>query len=87
MKRCPTCNRSYPDDTLSFCLEDGTRLASDYDPEATVIAQPRPPSAQPQSSNRRAYQFTILLLLLLLIPPELCAGVTPPKILPKRRCG
>jgi len=66
MKRCPTCNRSYSDDTLSFCLEDGTRLAPDYDPEATIIAQPRPPSAQPQSSNRRAYQFTILLLLLLL---------------------
>jgi hypothetical protein len=47
-------------------LEDGTRLAPDYDPEATVIAQPRPPSPAPEKSNRRAYQFTILLLLLLL---------------------
>jgi hypothetical protein len=29
MKRCPTCNRSFDDETLSFCLEDGTPLVSD----------------------------------------------------------
>ncbi len=28
MKRCPKCNRSYRDDTLRFCLEDGTALAT-----------------------------------------------------------
>ena len=27
MKRCPTCKRSYADDTLRFCLEDGTELS------------------------------------------------------------
>src|SRR2546421_10411881 len=27
MKRCPQCNREYSDDTLRFCLEDGTPLA------------------------------------------------------------
>jgi len=27
MKRCPKCNRTYRDDTLRFCLEDGTALA------------------------------------------------------------
>ena len=26
MKRCPECRRDYYDDTLSFCLEDGTEL-------------------------------------------------------------
>jgi TolB-like protein/Tfp pilus assembly protein PilF len=26
MKRCPECRRDYTDDTLSFCLEDGTAL-------------------------------------------------------------
>lgn len=67
MKRCPTCNRSYADDTFAFCLQDGSRLVPDYDPEATIVAQPRPPSPAPRASNnRRAYQFTILLLLLLL---------------------
>lgn len=28
MKRCPTCQRTYADDTLRFCLEDGTALAT-----------------------------------------------------------
>lgn len=26
MKRCPTCNRSYGDEELNFCLDDGSRL-------------------------------------------------------------
>src|SRR4051812_44280967 len=29
MKRCPTCQRIYADDTLRFCLEDGTALFSE----------------------------------------------------------
>ena len=28
MKRCPKCNLNYEDNSLEFCLEDGTRLAS-----------------------------------------------------------
>jgi len=26
MKRCPECRRDYYDDSLSFCLDDGTAL-------------------------------------------------------------
>ncbi|HEY0006767.1 MAG TPA: tetratricopeptide repeat protein [Pyrinomonadaceae bacterium] len=29
MKRCPTCQRSYLDQTLKFCREDGARLITD----------------------------------------------------------
>src|SRR5258705_10367865 len=29
MKRCPTCQRSYLDDTVSFCREDGSPLVMD----------------------------------------------------------
>ena len=41
MKRCPQCNRTYTDDALSFCLDDGSPLASasappPSDPSATV---------------------------------------------------
>jgi hypothetical protein len=36
MKRCPVCNRTYADDTLSFCLDDGTPLSGPYDPHATL---------------------------------------------------
>lgn len=38
MKRCPSCSRSYTDESLNFCLEDGTPLVSDApasDPNAT----------------------------------------------------
>ena len=40
MKRCPTCDRTYTDQSLSFCIEDGTPLvqaAPSFDPEATMV--------------------------------------------------
>lgn len=36
MKRCPACNRTYSDDSLTFCLADGTLLSAPYDPEAVT---------------------------------------------------
>lgn len=69
MKRCPTCNRTYTDDALSFCLDDGTRLLSEsagppsYDPNATVqYTQPRdtsggePPPTQIYNPGAPVYQ-------------------------------
>jgi hypothetical protein len=35
MRICPICHRTYEDDTLVFCLDDGTRLSAAYDPHAT----------------------------------------------------
>lgn len=35
MKKCPQCNRTYPDDTLAFCLEDGALLSASYNPQET----------------------------------------------------
>jgi hypothetical protein len=51
MKRCPQCNRTYADDALSFCLDDGSPLLSAgtpmSDPGATVqFPQPRDTSPQ-----------------------------------------
>jgi len=39
MKQCPQCQRSYSDETLNFCLEDGTSLAPEInvDEPATAI--------------------------------------------------
>jgi hypothetical protein len=41
MKRCPTCNRTFTDPSLSFCIDDGTPLLKDFatapDPEATIV--------------------------------------------------
>jgi hypothetical protein len=42
MKRCPTCQRTYADDSLRFCLDDGTVLVNaddspaSHDPNATL---------------------------------------------------
>jgi len=53
VKRCTTCNRSFDDDTLSFCLEDGTPLvrepASRAESQETLVS-PSPPAAPPASS-------------------------------------
>ena len=39
MKRCPTCNRTFTDQNLSFCTDDGTPLLSvdTADDEATLV--------------------------------------------------
>jgi hypothetical protein len=45
MKRCPTCQRTYTDAALNFCLEDGTPLISSAAPSAPpaeVFHQPAP---------------------------------------------
>lgn len=39
MKSCPTCKRTYSDDTISFCLIDGMVLSAPYDPHATQRLQ------------------------------------------------
>lgn len=51
MKTCPTCSRTYDDDTLSFCLNDGAPLVSgSYDPQATQRL-PTPPKTDPNAST------------------------------------
>jgi hypothetical protein len=54
MKRCPQCNRTYTDDALSFCLDDGSPLMSaggpgPSDPSAT-IQYPQPRDTSPQAT-------------------------------------
>ncbi len=40
MKRCSQCGRTYPDDSLAFCLDDGSLLSAPYDPNATLRMSP-----------------------------------------------
>ena len=35
MKACPSCKRTYADETLTFCLVDGSILSPPYDPHET----------------------------------------------------
>lgn len=48
MKICPNCKRTYDDDTLSFCLADGSVLTVSHDPNETQrIPAPRSTDAAP----------------------------------------
>ena len=40
MKLCPKCNLNYSDDTLEYCLEDGTRLIFRDLPETPTLVRP-----------------------------------------------
>ena len=49
MKRCPECRRDYMDDSLLYCLEDGTALVqgsvpSPDDPQTAILHDTAPPS-------------------------------------------
>jgi hypothetical protein len=58
MKRCPKCQRSYNDDTLRFCLEDGTALAKiirEVDPPPTAILSREPPTQKSSAPTIPSY--------------------------------
>jgi hypothetical protein len=70
MKKCPSCNRTYTDEALSFCLEDGSPLLSvggsssnqspSFDPNATLQYNPardtNPPPTQVYNPNQASNQ-------------------------------
>jgi hypothetical protein len=47
MRQCPTCNRSYGDETLTYCLADGSLLSDQYDSEATQRIPPPRETSKP----------------------------------------
>lgn len=48
MKACPTCKRTYADESLTFCLVDGSILSAPYDPHETLrINAPRSTDPSP----------------------------------------
>ena len=55
MKRCPTCNKNFTDQNLSFCIDDGTPLIKidpePYDSEATLVSPSPSAGASADSAN------------------------------------
>ena len=73
MKRCPSCNRTYNDLSLNFCLEDGTPLiaAGAPDPNATIrYPGPRDTSEPPPTEIYRPTAPPV--------PPRSAAPPPPP---------
>ena len=54
MKRCSTCNRTYDDPNLSFCIDDGTPLTSVEVEDDTTVVRPR--NTEENDWNAVAYQ-------------------------------
>jgi hypothetical protein len=49
MKRCPTCNRTFTEPNLSFCIDDGTPLAIVPEDDERTAVSPKSGSQSPQS--------------------------------------
>ncbi|HEX3253235.1 MAG TPA: DUF4440 domain-containing protein [Pyrinomonadaceae bacterium] len=57
MKRCSTCNRTFTDPNLRFCIEDGTPLTDvEPDDETTTVTPRNQPRNQNDSWDAVAYQ-------------------------------
>jgi len=80
MKICPTCNRTYADETLNFCFDDGSTLSDPYDPDRnrslppTMLPTPAPteiftPGSMPSASRR-----DLIPTMLSPQPPQLYAA-------------
>jgi hypothetical protein len=76
MKQCPTCKRTYPDESLNFCLDDGAVLSSLNDPDATLVnARPRAhppvtkvlPQGSPVQPTRSSLPWVLVALLVLIV--------------------
>ena len=90
MKRCTTCNRTFTDETLLFCADDGTQLVSEAAPaepfnatpssQPTIAFSPTPPPAssyQP-TPKKRKWPAVIALALGLLALPFLLYSLSQP---------
>jgi hypothetical protein len=61
MKICPKCEQTYTDESLNFCLNDGTTLRQSNPgggalPETVMINQPRPTNLNSQFNNQPQLQ-------------------------------
>ena len=80
MKRCPECRRDYYDDTLSFCLNDGTELVyglSPDEPATAILHETTPPGEAPTRAQIHMTEQTAVL-------PSGVAEVPKPKGFDKR---
>jgi hypothetical protein len=63
MKVCPSCNTQYTDDSLAFCLQDGTRLVQAKSGPPTAVSDEtetvvRDRERSPESTNWRQTEIT-----------------------------
>jgi hypothetical protein len=60
MKQCPRCSQTYNDDTLVYCLQDGSTLITQLDPQKTLrIPSPRATDWPPGAASTPAPGYQI----------------------------
>lgn len=86
MKICPQCRKTYEDDNLNFCLEDGSALNfSDQAAPTVMMPPPRetaaPPAGSPtqweaavQTAPPKSSKTWLLILVILGVLVVLCGG-------------
>src|SRR5687767_9590053 len=64
MKRCRTCNRTYTDPNLSYCIDDGTPLTTEVVEDAPYLPPGSyvPPGIVPPAKQRRAWPWIVGLV-------------------------
>ena len=81
MKRCPTCNKTFSDENLSYCIDDGTPLITLPDDEDLTDVRPNaansyspPPAYQPPSyavpesaKQRKVWPWVVGIVSLLVL--------------------
>jgi Domain of unknown function (DUF4440) len=78
MKRCPTCNKTFTDQNLSYCIDDGTPLVALPEDDVTEVrrdardsyAPPayQPPSyVAPEAKKRKVWPWVVGIVSLLVL--------------------
>lgn len=63
MKRCLKCGRTYADETLAFCLADGSLLSAPYEPDIKLSPSSQPTSSMTGIRQSRSPRVGLVLLI------------------------
>src|SRR5580765_3833644 len=64
MKECPKCGQTFNDDSLGFCLMDGTALVTTESQPTVVIERPAVTAAAPKKKNTALWVGLIIVVML-----------------------
>lgn len=77
MKTCPRCSQTFSDDTLSFCLNDGTPLVGLESQPTLRMSQPTVIAARPaeKKKGRAALWAGLAVLMMVVVGAAALAGI------------
>ena len=91
MKRCPTCNRTYTDPNLSYCIDDGTPLTTEFADADAPYRPPSaydPPGATAERKQRRVWPWVVGIIggfVLAAIALSIAAAILVPRMMRSRQ--